>query len=130
MLQGTGGCKYKSKVGARRGIDVCLTRKRVDGRAQPVLDSPVNTADSGRVVGRSVTILTAHKILIASAVALFLGYAVWELLRYPDPGGPAALVRSGLSGGAAIGFGIYLRAVFRRGGWVSQGGKPPGRPRR
>jgi hypothetical protein len=111
-------------------MDVCLTRKRVDGRARPVLDSPVNTTGSGRVVGRSVTILTAHKILIASAVALFLGYAVWELLRYPDPGGPAALVRSGLSGGAAIGLGIYLRAVFRRGGWVSQGGKPPGRPRR
>lgn len=103
--------------------------KRVDGPARPVLDSLVNTTDSGRVVGRSVTILTAHKILIASAVALFLGYAVWELLRYPDPGGPAALVRSGLSAAAAIGLGIYLRAVFRRGGWVSPGGKPPGRSR-
>jgi len=130
MLQSTGGCKYKSKVGARRGMDVCLTRKRVDGRARPVLDSPVNTTGSGRVVGRSVTILTAHKILIASAVALFLGYAVWELLRYPDPGGPAALVRSGLSLAAAVGLAIYLRVIFRRGGWISHGRKPSGPPRR
>lgn len=81
-------------------------------------------------MGGSVTILTAHKILIASAVALFLGYAVWELLRYPGPGGPAALVRGGLSAAAAIGLGVYLRGVFQRGGWVSPGGKPPGRPRR
>lgn|GEM_PF-2196301 len=76
-----------------------------------------------------MTILTAHKILIASAVALFLGYAVWELLRYPDPGGPAALVRSGLSAAAAIGLGIYLRAVFRRGGWLHRGRNPSERPR-
>jgi hypothetical protein len=76
-----------------------------------------------------VTILTAHKILIASAVALFLGYAVWELLRYPDPGGPAALVRSGLSAAAATGLGVYLRLIFRRGGWVGRGGKSPGSPR-
>lgn len=155
MLQWTGVYLYKSKVGARwvpgtafrvrmsrrsfafrcapmpqGGMHVCLTRKRVDRRARLVLDSRVSTTDSGRVVGRSMTILTAHKILIASAVALFLGYAVWELLRYPDLGGPAALVRSGLSAAAAIGLGIYLRAVFRRGGWVGQGGKPPGQPRR
>lgn len=107
-----------------------LTRNRVDGRLQPVLESRPSTADCAPLVGHRVTILTAHKILISSAVALFLGYAVWELLRYPDPGGPAALVRSGLSVAAGVGFGIYLRVVFRRGGWVSAGRKPSGPPRR
>ena len=77
-----------------------------------------------------MTILTAHKILISSAAALFLGYAVWELLRSPDPAGPGALVRSGLSLAAAVGLGIYLRVVFRRGGWISHGRKPSGPPRR
>jgi hypothetical protein len=110
-------------------MNVRFTGKRVDGQARPVLNSPVNTTDPGRLAGRSVTILTAHKILIASAVVLFLGYAVWELLRYPDPEGPAALVRSGLSLAAALVLGIYLRAVFRRGGWLGRGGKSPGRLR-
>jgi hypothetical protein len=80
--------------------------------------------------GGTVTILTAHKILIASAVALFLGYAVWELLRYPDPGGPAALARGGLSAAAAVGLGVYLRMVFRRGGWLARGRDASGPPRR
>lgn len=64
--------------------------------------------------GQDVAVLTAHKILIASAVALFLGYGIWELLGYPDPGGSAALLRSGLSGMAAVGLGLYLRFLFRR----------------
>ena len=107
-----------------------MTRKRVDARAQPVLDSPLKDAEPACSPGPCVTILTAHKILISSAVALFLGYAVWELLGYPDPGGPAALVRSGLSLAAAVGLGIYLRVVFRRGGWITHGRKPSGPPRR
>lgn len=64
-----------------------------------------------------MSVLTAHKILIASAVVLFLGYGVWEMLQYPNPGGVGALVRGGLSWLAALGLGVYLRAVFRRGGW-------------
>ncbi len=44
-----------------------------------------------------MSVLTAHKILIASAVALFMGYGVWELLRYPDPGGVGALLRGGIT---------------------------------
>ena len=107
-----------------------MTRKRVDARAQPVLDSPLKDAEPACSPGPYVTILTAHKILISSAVALFLGYAVWELLRSPDPAGPGALVRSGLSLAAAVGLAIYLRVVFRRGGWISHGRKPSGPPRR
>ncbi|MBI4736636.1 MAG: hypothetical protein HY766_11380 [candidate division NC10 bacterium] len=63
-----------------------------------------------------MSVLAAHKILIASAVAMFLGYGVWEFLRYPDPGGVGALVRGSLSAAAAVGFGVYLRSLFRRGG--------------
>jgi len=71
-----------------------------------------------------VSILTAHKILIASAVALFFGYGVWEFLRYTDPGGAGSLLRGGASWLAALGLGVYLRAVFRKGGWVDRGRSP------
>ena len=67
-----------------------------------------------------MSVLTAHKILIASAVALFLGYGIWELLRYPSPGGTGALVRGAFSGVAAVGFGAYLRVLFRHGGWADR----------
>lgn len=65
-----------------------------------------------------VSVLTAHKILIASAVAMFLGYGIWECLRYPDPGGVGALVRGSLSAAAAVALGVYLRSLFRHGGWT------------
>jgi hypothetical protein len=60
-----------------------------------------------------VSVLTAHKILIASAVALFLGYGLWELLRYPQPGGSGALLRGGLSEAGALCLGVYFRSLFR-----------------
>lgn len=34
-----------------------------------------------------MSILTAHKILITTAIIFFLFYAVWEIRNYPDPGG-------------------------------------------
>jgi hypothetical protein len=61
-----------------------------------------------------VSVLTAHKILIASAVALFLGYGIWEMMRAPQSGEAAALVRGGLSELAAFGLGLYLRYLVRR----------------
>ena len=69
-------------------------------------------------MGDGVSVLTAHKILIGSAVAMFLGYGIWEFLRYPDPGGIGALLRGSLSAAAAVGLGVYLRSLFRRGGWT------------
>ena len=69
-------------------------------------------------MGDGVSVLTAHKILIGSAVAMFLGYGIWEFLRYPDPGGMGALLRGSLSVAAAVGLGVYLRTLFRRGGWT------------
>ena len=58
-----------------------------------------------------VTVLTAHKILISSAVALFVLYAGWELRNVAN-GDESALLRSGASGVAAVGLAIYLRWVW------------------
>jgi hypothetical protein len=67
-----------------------------------------------------VTVLTAHKILIASAVALFFGYAGWEWRHY-TAGDASALLRSIISGVGAVALAIYLRWV-----WVH---RPSERPR-
>ncbi|MGH7859694.1 MAG: hypothetical protein ACREQY_20395 [Candidatus Binatia bacterium] len=61
-----------------------------------------------------MTLLTAHKILIGSAIALFVFYAGFELRRWLEGDG-AAWIRTLASAGGAVGFGIYLRAVFRSG---------------
>jgi hypothetical protein len=58
-----------------------------------------------------MSVLTAHKILISSAVALFLLYAVWEFRNYSS-GDSGALLRSALSALAAVGFAVYLRWVW------------------
>ena len=66
-----------------------------------------------------VTVLTAHKILISSAVALFVLYAGWELQNYLQGDG-SALLRSGASGLVAVGLAIYLRWV-----WIHRPGDGP-----
>jgi hypothetical protein len=58
-----------------------------------------------------VTVLTAHKILISSAIGLFVFYAASELRNYAA-GDAAALLRSGFSAAAAAGLAIYLRWVW------------------
>jgi len=59
-----------------------------------------------------VTLMTAHKILIASAIVFFLVFAVWELLN-SRAGDAWALVRGGVSVGVAVGFLIYFRSLPR-----------------
>lgn len=59
-----------------------------------------------------MTLMTAHKILIAAAIVFFLGYAIWEL-RNAQTGGAWALVRSGISGVVSVGFLIYFRSLGR-----------------
>ena len=59
-----------------------------------------------------MTLLTAHKILIGSAIALFIGYALYELRRYLG-GDALASLRALASAVGAAGFAIYLRSVVR-----------------
>ena len=61
----------------------------------------------------AVSIRTAHKILITTAIIFFLFYAIWEIRNYPDPGGTWALVRGIISGVVAFGLGLYLRYFLR-----------------
>lgn len=52
--------------------------------------------------------MTAHKILISTAIAFFLFYALLQIVRYVNTGLSSALVLSALSAVVAVGFGIYL----------------------
>ncbi|MBI3000402.1 MAG: hypothetical protein HYY46_18400 [Deltaproteobacteria bacterium] len=60
-----------------------------------------------------MTLLTAHRILIATAVVFFFGFSLWELRNYFNAGDPWALVRSLLYLLASAGFGVYLRSLKR-----------------
>jgi len=82
--------------------------------------TPDTVYATGGKEGR-VTVLTAHKILITSAVAMFLVYSAWELHNYTSGDG-SALLRSILAGVAAVGLAIYLRWV-----WVHRPGESPRR---
>ena len=62
-----------------------------------------------------MSLLTAHKILIVSAIALFLFYAGWEIGNYTANDDVWALPRAAASAFAAVGFAAYLRSVWRRG---------------
>lgn len=53
-------------------------------------------------------LMTAHKILISTAIAFFLFYALLQIVRYVNTGLSSALVLSALSAVVAVGFGIYL----------------------
>lgn len=59
-----------------------------------------------------MTLMTAHKILIGSAIVFFLVYAVWELF-HSRADGVWALVRAGVSVGVAVGFLVYFRTLPR-----------------
>lgn len=58
-----------------------------------------------------MTLLTAHKILISSAVALFVMYTASELRNYSN-GDASALLRGLLSAAGALAFAVYLRWVW------------------
>jgi hypothetical protein len=57
-------------------------------------------------------LMTAHKILMTSAVAFFIFFALWELRNYGNGEG-WALFRGGLYFIVAIGFGLYLKNLKR-----------------
>ena len=60
-----------------------------------------------------MSVTTAHKILIATAIGFFLVYALWELADYTRSGDASALVWSAAGAGGALGLGIYLRRFIR-----------------
>ena len=62
-----------------------------------------------------MTLLTAHKILISTAVVFFFGFGLWELRNYFATGDPWAIVRGALYIVVAGGFGLYLRTLKK---WV------------
>ena len=62
-----------------------------------------------------MTLLTAHKILISTAVVFFFGFGLWELRGYFATENPWALFRAGLYMLVAAGFGVYLRTLKK---WV------------
>jgi hypothetical protein len=61
-----------------------------------------------------MSLITAHRILIGSAIALFVFYGCLELQDYATTGAGTALLQGCLSLAAAVGFGVYLRTVKPR----------------
>jgi hypothetical protein len=58
-------------------------------------------------------LITAHKILIASATLFFVFFATWELRRFFDSADSWAMGRSALYFIVAMGFGVYLMNLKR-----------------
>ena len=61
----------------------------------------------------AMKLITAHRILIASAAIFFLFFALWELRNYSNGGDPWAAARSALYFLVSLGFGIYLKNFHR-----------------
>jgi hypothetical protein len=58
-------------------------------------------------------LLTAHKILIGTAVVFFLFFALWESRGYYQRNDGWAVFRAALYLVVAIGFGIYFKNLKR-----------------
>jgi hypothetical protein len=58
-------------------------------------------------------LLTAHKILISSAVAFFVFFAGWEFRNYSNNGDSWGVWRSALYFIVALGFAVYLKNLKR-----------------
>jgi hypothetical protein len=61
-----------------------------------------------------MTITTAHKILIGSAIAFFAFFAVLEIAKYFSHGDPGLLLMGVVSGAVTVILVFYLRAFIRR----------------
>ena len=58
-------------------------------------------------------LITAHKILMASATVFFVFFGFWELNRYSNNNDAWAMARGALYFLVALGFGIYLKNLKR-----------------
>jgi hypothetical protein len=59
-------------------------------------------------------LMTAHKILIASAVVLFAFFGLFEIRSFAATGSLTDLASGVFGLAVAVGFGLYLRTVFTR----------------
>lgn len=59
-------------------------------------------------------LITAHRILIGSAIAFFAFFAAVELRSYVVTGTPRDLASAVFGAAAAFALGIYLRTIWRR----------------
>jgi hypothetical protein len=63
-----------------------------------------------------VRVITAHRILIGTAIVFFFFFAAWELRNYLQVGDGWAAGRSVLYFLVAVGFAVYLKSLKR---WYS-----------
>ncbi len=56
-------------------------------------------------------LLTAHKILIATAIVFFFGFAVWEFKNYLDTASRWSMIGAAFYFLVAVGFVLYLRSL-------------------
>src|ERR1043166_6008928 len=58
-----------------------------------------------------MTLLTAHKILITTAIVFFFGFAAWEFKDYLDTANRWSILRAAFYLLVAVGFCIYFRSM-------------------
>jgi hypothetical protein len=58
-----------------------------------------------------IRLLTAHRILIATAVVFFVFFAFWEYRNYRQTANGWAVLRAALYFLVAIGFGVYFKKL-------------------
>ena len=63
-----------------------------------------------------MTLLTAHRILVGTAIAFFTFYALWEFEGARASGAPAGFMRAAASLLAAAGLGFYFMTLRRQDG--------------
>lgn len=62
-----------------------------------------------------MTLLTAHKILISTAVVFFFGFGLWEMRNYLDTENAWAVFRGIFYILVSLGFAVYLKSLKR---WI------------
>ena len=60
-----------------------------------------------------MTLLTAHKILITTAVIFFFGFAAWEFKDYVDTANRWSILGAAFYLLVAVGFAVYLKSLTR-----------------
>jgi len=60
-------------------------------------------------------LLTAHKILISTAVVFFFGFGLWEMRNYLDTENAWAVFRGIFYILVSLGFAVYLKSLKR---WI------------